>query len=325
MSLLELSFFYNNIAIMLHTGVGLIPFFETLSTSENFTEHRRKIIYIHQQLQRGDSLSSLLKTTGLVPIFDIPLIEAGEKSGKLVYVYQSLSKSYDQSATAQAKIKNGLYYPYFLFIASLFIPYLPDLITEKISLISYLIKSFTPLMIVLCITYFSFSLFLKSYYDLKLAQKKHNLFQKIPYLKTLSDRIALEKFCSSLEIMLDSGINFFDALKMAGHTSANYQIDLASRRILAELKNGKTIAVAFKEESVFTEDIIDSLAMGYQSGSIPYFLNKSSERLREQIRASVEGLSKTIPFIIYQAAIAYVALTILALYVSNVRALFKMF
>lgn len=324
MTLRELAFFYNHIAVMLHAGIGIIPFFETMRTSEKNSVQKNKLSYIIENLKKGESLTSSLQKSFLIPVFDLPVIEAGEKSGELVKIFKNLSKEYDLAAVTETTVRGALVYPFILFGFALLIPSAPAMLLGEISLFRYVSTIGLTLAVVVALANYIFSLFLKSYYSISIAKQRHTLFSKIPFLRNLSYIISLEKFCSSLELMLEAGIPIFEALKLAGQTSPNDDINLACRRIVGEAKAGKSLALAFKMESVFPHDIVNSITLGHESGEIPAMLRKSAEMLRTDINRDIGVLSKTLPLIIHGLVMAYVAYTILSLYVGNLRELSKM-
>lgn len=325
MTLEQLSFFYHNFSVMLNAGISITDHIETLQNGERDPHRRAQYAYILSQLHKGNSASSLLQKTALVPIYDIPLIEAGEKSGRLVQVFQMLSKYYQLSADTEKEIKRGLYYPLFIFSAALFLPKFAPLVLGEITVWAYLSQIFVIEIIVLGTIVFLFHMHRKSYFDMRTAQMKLSLFSKIPILSSLAYQSALEKFCTSLSMMLESGVSLIDALRMAGQTSPDMKIQLAARRIAGEVKGAMSLPLAFSREPVFTQDIQNSITLGTKSGELPEFLNRSAMVLRDQVARSITMISKVVPQFIYYMAVGYVAWTIISLHLKNFRDLSRMF
>lgn len=324
MTLHQLSLFYNNLSIMLNAGVGLADHFQTLAATEKNPEAKQKLRQVAERLKKGEEASVVFGRNRLVPVFDIPLIQAGEKSGRLVQVFKSLSTHYELGAAGEKSIRSGLNVPFFVFALALFVPSFPDLFLGRITLKAYLLKNFIILMIVLAVIAYLFSLHLKSYYDLELAKQRYRLTRRIPFLNTLAKNSALEKFCSSLELMLETGVPIVDSLKLAGGTSPDEQIQLASRRIAGEIKGGKSLPAAFQMEPVFTDDIRNSIVLGSQSGELPAFLRRSAQQLQQEIGRAMAAVSKYAPMVIYWVVMLYVGWTIISLYVGNMMELSKM-
>ncbi len=323
MTLQELSLFYNNMTVMLDSGVGLIQFIEATQRAEKNSERKKIYTFILIELKKGRSLHSTLRRTDLLPVFDLPIIESGEKSGKLPYIFNILSQNYARSAQAEKKIKAGLTVPFLMFIVSLFVPKFPKLFLGQITLNEYLFTNFSIILFVLFIYFFLYKIFMRSYFDIALARQRHQIFLYLPFLRGITQKMALEKFAASLALMLDAGLPLLEALSLSGQTSPEYQINLACRRIIAEIKSSRSMTNAFQMESIFNDDIINSITMGSESGKLPTFLQRSAELLQVQITTSIEKVSKAIPVLIYWFVVLYVAWSILSLYISNIAMLSK--
>ncbi len=200
-------------------------------------------------------------------------------------------------------------------------PSFPDLFNGKITLAHYLIKNFGILGIILLLAYVGYQHFMQSYYDITKARLRHNILSALPYFDKLSRKISLEKFCFSLSLMLEAGLPLFEALTLAGQTSADDKLEAATKRVVNELKKGKPIAAAFQNEKIFSQDITGSIILGAESGKLPHFLGRSGQQLKAQITQSIEKVSKAIPKIIYWVVVIYVVWTILQFYADRITML----
>lgn len=306
---------------MLNSGVGLIQFFESIQKSEKKVERKKKLAFIVLELKKGKTLHATLARTDLLPVFDLPVIESGEKSGKLPYVFDILSRNYTQSARAEQAVKAGLPQPFFMFVIALFVPKAPQLFTGQLTMQSYLITNFSVIIAVLLIYYAINRVFMMSYYNIEVARARHKAFLYIPFLRSLTQKMALERFAASMALMLDAGLPILEALSLAGKTSPEQDITMASRRIIAEIKSSRSMVRAFQMESVFSEDLVNGISMGSESGKLPEFLNRTAELLKAEITGRIERVSKALPVMIYWFVVFYTAWTILQIYISNVKAL----
>lgn len=304
---------------MQSAGVGLVDFFQTISHSEKNEGRKKQLRFIVENLKKGRPLASTLKQTGLLPVYDIPLIESGEKSGTLPRVSDILAKNYQVSAEALKHVINGLKKPLFTFAAALFIPPFPDLFTDKITLKQYLVHGFGTLGVVVLISYVAYRLFMDSFFNLQAARLRHKILLYIPFVRSLAKKSVLETFCSSLAIMLEAGIPIYDALALAGHTSAEPEVSSATQRIVRLSKTGTPLPQAFQREDIFTEDIKNSVALGAASGKIPMFLERSAKHLKKEVDLQFDNLMKAIPVTIYWAVVLYVLLVIGGFYIERMN------
>ena len=309
---------------MLNSGVGLIQSFESLSSGEKDEEKKAKLKYISQQIKQGKPLHAAFFSSKLVPVFDIPLIEAGEKSGTLTKIFDILSKNYNRAAEAEMNIRKGLTKPFWMFTIALFVPNFPKVFTGQISGPQYLATNGIILGIVLGSTVFGYKFFMKSYFDIELARTRHQILSSLPYFHGLAKLTAVEKFISSLSMMLDAGIPIFETIGLAGKTSADTEIFEAAKRITSALKTGKPLPASFRSESIFNSDIQNSILIGNESGKLPEMLDRSANKLKKQVSDSIEKMSKVVPQVIYWFVVLYIAVTIIGIYMTNLKELSKM-
>jgi type II secretory pathway component PulF len=320
-TLSDLSLFYSNLSQMQSAGVGLVSFFQSLRDSEKNPERKRVLHLISENIKKGRPLASTLKHSGLLPVFDIPIIESGEKSGTLTRSCDILSKNYELSAEAAKNIKAGLVKPFFVFAAALFLPPFPNLFLGKITLKVYLIQSLVPLGIAVFIFSLIYRLFMASYFSLEAAKLRHKILVSIPFVRNIAKKMVLEKFCSSLAIMLEAGLPLYDALNLAGQTSADPELSLAAQRIIKQSQSGVPLPRAFRSEQIFSDDIQNSITLGNEGGKIPAFLERSAQGLKKDINRGIEKISKAIPAIIYWVVVLYVAWTIIGFYMDRIKML----
>ncbi len=323
MTLLQLSVFYKDLAEMNNAGIGFISLFETIKSSEKDSEQKNKFQIIIDQIKLGKPLTHAFKQSRLLPVFDLPIILSGEKSGNLSFVFEILSGNYQQSALAEKTILKGLVLPYVTLAVALFLPTLPALVAGKISLASYLLKSLGILGLLLLLTYYLYLLYMRSCFDIRLARIRHNIFVELPFLGNLTKKMALEKFTSTLALMLESGLPILEALDHAGKSSADINIFQAAQRIIQKINSGKTLPLAFQTESVFSDNIKKSILLGAESGKTPAFLKRTSLAIRTEVFDSVEKISKAIPVIIYWFVTLYVVFIIISSFVGRINEINK--
>jgi type IV pilus assembly protein PilC len=310
---------------MQSAGVGLVSFFETQRNSEKDQRKKKALHYVAENLKKGFPLSKTLERSGLLPVFDIPIIESGEKSGNLTRVCDILSKNYELSNQALKTVRGGLTKPFFTFTAALFLPSFPDLFLGKVTLVEYISKNLSIMAVAIIITVVIYRYFMLAYYTLEAARTKHLILSSLPYLSGLERKMVLEKFCSSLSLMLEAGLPILEALALAGKTSADPEIQFASQRIIKNLKSGVSLPKSFASEAIFTEEIKNSILLGNESGKVPHFLGRSASLLKKDINSGIEKISKVIPVIVYCFVIIFVAWTIISFNINRINEIDSIF
>ncbi len=319
LSFSQLSRFYNNLATLDQAGLTYLKAFEGFQRTEKDPDQLYKIQFMISHIQKNRPLSDGFKFIKYVPAFDIPLIKSAESSGRLVDVFKTLSKKYADSAAAEKDIRGQLVQPFITFVVALFVPSFPDLFTNKISLAVYLRNSFGVLIFVAVALFFLYRSWLKSFYELAVAQKLYKVQSYIPFFRSLNQKVALHKFSSGLGMMLDSGMDLFESLKQASQCSGDPGITSAINRFITMLKQGLDVTKAFQTVNYFPAEFINAISLGHDSGKLPEFLNNYCRQLQDEIDMKIKVLTKVVPMIIYIVVTIYVASIILKFYTGHLQ------
>jgi type IV pilus assembly protein PilC len=312
---IKLSHFYRSFAELYSAGIEVPAAMQTLSEREN---SRSSVAFglVVSNLRKGRSLFQSLKVAQLVPVNDLPLVKAAEDSGRVVDVFKSLSQKHADTDASFKKLRMSLVKPYFIFAVALMFPGVIDLFNHQITLFVYLRNSLGILLLVTLFFYFIYDYWVQSFFNTAKARTLYQILKTIPFFGSLSDRIAMEKFSNTMAFMLDSSIDFFETLKQAGQCSSNPMIQKAIERIIPKIQNGADVKIAFQSEPVFPTDFVTAISLGSQSGKLPEFLTRYSTNLKNQNEATIQGLVRFIPVLIYWGVIGQVVYVIVNFYSS---------
>lgn len=314
MTLAELSQFYHQFATLDEAGISYTKTFEALIRNEKNEFRLKQQRFILEHLKKSRPLSEGFKFIKYLPVYDIPMIKAGEESGRLVEVFKILAQKYDQASQSEKFIRSQMFKPYFTFLAALFIPSFPDYFLNKVSLIVYLKKNLGILFIVSGFLYLIYRLWMNSFYDIAKARLLHSIQSYLPFFRGLSTQIALEKFASALSIMLESGMDIFISFEQASLCSADPEITLAVKRIIPKIRVGANMSHIIQGERVFSAEFATAINLGAESGKLPEFLRRYSAGLKREVDAKIKMLTKAIPIIMYWIVTAYVIVGIVNFY-----------
>ncbi|MDZ4660918.1 MAG: type II secretion system F family protein [Pseudomonadota bacterium] len=315
----ELSHFYKNFYELVESGIPINGILETLRTTSKGDHLKRQYGHALKLVDSGKTLTESLQSAELISPFDVEIIRAAESSGSLSRVLTALSFRYEVRSAAEQELRSGLWRPFFLFVAALFVPSLPGLMSGKTTLAQYCISSFGLLSLVLFLVYLIFKFNNLANQNYELALLRFQIFSKVPFISGLIKKMALENFCSSLAFMLDAGIDMFRALKWAGNSSADKSIKRSAQMILMQIKEGRDLAVSFRAQPAFTDEIKNAIFVGNQSGKIPTMLHRASQDLNRDVTSRVQAIAKFVPLIIYAVIAFFVAKQIIDFYSEHLK------
>src|SRR6185436_4153870 len=108
--------FYHQLQQLTAAGIGLIQALELQRRSPPLPSYREPLSRILDQLQAGASFGEALQSAGSwLTAFDIALLDAGDRSGRLPATFQLLSEQYTARASLLRQTLSSFAYPAFLF------------------------------------------------------------------------------------------------------------------------------------------------------------------------------------------------------------------
>lgn len=313
MSFAQLSLFYKNFAELYSAGIDVASTTEALQ--QRSSGHDSQVLHsVSQNLRKGRSLHQSFRAAQCVPVNDLPLVKAAEDSGRIVDVFKNLSQKHSDTHESIKKIRLSLMKPYFTFAAALMFPGVTDLFSEKITLAHYLRNSLGVLVLITAVFIIIYNYWVQSYFDLQKARTLHEIMNSLPFFRKLNSKMAFEKFATTLGFMLDSGIDFFEALKQSGQCSANPKLQKAIERIIPKIQSGVETQRAFQAEKLFPVDLTSAISLGSQAGKLPEFLKRYADRIKSENESTIQTMVKVFPVVLYWLVIGQIVYSIVGFY-----------
>ena len=134
---------YHQLAQLTVAGLPILRSLEQIGRHPPSRSFRAPLRIAIQEITNGSTFTEALAQTGnWIPSFDIALLKAGERSGRLDACFRVLADYYTDRARMARQMISDLAYPVFLFHFAVFILPFADVFTGKISLLIYALKTF---------------------------------------------------------------------------------------------------------------------------------------------------------------------------------------
>jgi type II secretory pathway component PulF len=122
---------YHQLAQLADAGLPLFQSIETLLRAPPARSFRKPLARVLANLTEGATFSDALQALGhWAPSFDIALLRAGEKSGRLPECLKLLAEYYQERARLIRQVISDLMYPLFLFHFAILIAPIPALVSS---------------------------------------------------------------------------------------------------------------------------------------------------------------------------------------------------
>jgi type IV pilus assembly protein PilC len=307
---------YHQIAAMTSAGLGLLPALEMLERNPPSRSLRKQLQKLIDALQRGNTFAeALLQTSKWLPSFDIALLEAGEKSGRLDACFRLLADYYRDHAKMVRQVMSDLMYPVFvvhfaiiLFPTSMMVSAV--LGTGGSQFLAAKLSAFVPL-------------YLITFGMIYACQGRHGFFWRslvekvfnfIPILRTARKSLALARLSAALEALISAGVLLPEAWQMAAMSSGSPSLQKAIARTKPRLAAGETPGEILAKLKEFPEMFSNLYRTAEVSGKIDTTLLRLRDHYLEEGSRKMRALAQWLPKLIYLIIALSIAQQIVSFY-----------
>ncbi|MCK9467550.1 MAG: type II secretion system F family protein [Candidatus Absconditabacterales bacterium] len=307
-------FFFKELAYMLKGGVGLVQAVDTIRDSTDNYAVKDISIGVKKYLELGKSLSyALSRLPDYFDEGDYSVVRAGEKSGNLPLVLESLAIEYEYMKEIKNKYIGALIYPVILTIIAVvavfalfgfvlpsvfdiansfqgmelpmmtrFLKNMSDFFVENRKYIIYLLGGF----LLILWMFFSTDLGKKTWFKI--------LFS-IPVIGRMTKYYYLVRRCRYMKLMLISGMNYVETFKTLRDilNIAPYQNMI--ERVLQGLQRGEKIYDSLKYETNLVPGNVSVLIkVGEETANLENSVDNVLKMYQEELNMTINSLSKVI-------------------------------
>lgn len=263
---------------------------------------------IADDLQAGSSISkALAKHPKIFSEFYVNMVRSGEESGKLDQVFVFLADHLDRSYAVNSKARNALIYPAFviftffvvmILMLTVVIPKISTILTDS----GQEIPIYTKIVIGMSHFITTYGIFFLAaviigafffYRFLKTPAGKFSLDDakiKIPFIKTLYQKLYLSRISDNMNTMLISGIPMVRALELTSAVVDNEVYRRALVDSMEAVKGGRSVSDALAEKKLIPGMMIQMIKVGEESGELGKILKTLSDFYSREVVNAVDTL-----------------------------------
>ena len=308
----ELSLLTRELAMFFSSGIGLIRGLESVEEQGFSKQTARSAGDVAQGLSEGRSFSQSLglRPDVFKPVF-IKLVHAGEVSGALDQILHRLSEHLERELLLKKRVQTALAYPALIFsvcllltaflvffLFPLFVSFFDGLNTKLPAITLSLVKITDffshPAVMVTCVLLPFLLGRLYNYLIIKDAVVLwfSTTMMNIPIIGPLRRAVVLSRFCSTLSILLSSGIPQFTALTITADAMGNRAAEVAITTLAKRVRDdGDSVAEAMGKEDLFPKMLVSLILVGEEVGDLPRVLDMAYQNFELDVETSVSRLT----------------------------------
>ena len=289
---------YHQLGQLTSAGIGVLRALEQLQSHPPSRAFRQPLRTLILQLGHGYTVTeSLRNVRGWLPEFDIALIDAGERSGRLEACFRLLADYYHDRARVARQMLADLAYPVALFHMAIFIfPFSEFFMSGNV--LVYLAKTFGVLVPI-------YALVAAMIYA---GQGRHGerwrafielALRPVPVLGTARRYLALARLAAALEALITAGVTIIEAWELAATAYGSPGLRRAVFSWKPDLLAGQTPADCLNTCSWFPEMFANLYTTGEVSGKLDESLRQLGRYYQEEGTRKLHAVAQWTPKIIY--------------------------
>jgi len=295
-------------------GAGL-PMARSLKTAaEQSTSKPMKAVIedISASVEAGKPLSEALATHP--DVFNdvyLSLVAAGEASGTLDTALARLATQDEKDSSMISKIRGAMVYPGIIFLviivvlAFMMIEVVPEVrklyedmdktlpaITQVLVNISDFFANqwWIVLLVVTGIVYA-----INVYRKTEAGKRTFALFKlNMPIFNSLFQRLYMNRFSRTMEMLLGTGVSMLDALKISARATSNYYMEQQFMEASEKVKAGKPLSESISDLDYILPLVPQMISIGEQSGKIDEMIGKAAEVYENELDEKIANISTLI-------------------------------
>lgn len=309
-----LTFFTRQLAITLNAGLPITRIISTIFSQSKNKSLRKVLSKIGSDLQQGHSLSEAMKNHPRVfGKMYLSMISIGETSGTLPSTVKKLAGLMEKDAAIRRKIRSAMAYPTFIIIFSIILTYfllaiiLPGFepvfnatgldIAKDYPLTKMLLSASAfctnPVVVGGLIAILILALILQKFV-MRLPRFRYLVDYikfNFPFMSELVRMGAATRFSRSFATLTESGVPLLRSLSLVSDAAGNVVVSSSIQRITRDIQEGTKISETMKRTGIFPDLVIQMVAIGEESGTVPEMLEKTAEYFDSELETLIESLT----------------------------------
>lgn len=304
---------YHQLSQLTMAGLPILRALEQLARNPPASSFREPLQQIIQGISGGSTFAESVQRSGTwISAFDLALIEAGERSGRLDASFRVLADYYTDRARTARQVIGDLAYPVFLLHFAIFIFPFAQLFTTG-NWLRYAGQTFGILLPLYCVVAVL----------IYAGQGKHGegwrslierVLHPLPLLGSGRRDLALARLALALEALISAGISIVDAWEMAATVSGSPELRRTAHAWLPDVRAGQTPAEALRASGRFPDLFANQYATGEVSGKLDSVLTRLHQYYQEEGTRKLHAVAQWTPRLIYLLVALMIAWRIISFY-----------
>ncbi len=304
----DLAVFCKQLHTMLTSGMPITRCMEVLAEQSEHPKLKVVSKEVSLDIRKGNLFSDALKKHPKVfPDLLVNMVEAGELTGNLDSVIDSMAKHFENETSINSKINLALMYPKFLggmalvivigmlvFVVPKFLEMftksgqeVPALTQVLINMSNFVTNRYVILIIGVIVIVVGFKQLMRN----EKARYHYQLnILKIPKLGVVLKKLISTRFARTMSTLLQSGIPIVYALEASAKVTGNVVIAKKMEVVVDEIRKGNSLSYFLREMDVFPPILISMVSIGEESGDLDGMFSKVADYFDSELDENIKKI-----------------------------------
>lgn len=306
----DIAVFSRQIATMMKSGVPIVQALEIIGGGNKNPTMKKMVNSLRNDIEGG---ASIYEAMSQYPVqFDElyrNLVRAGESSGVLETVLETIADYKENIESIKGKIKKALFYPaaviaVAILVSAVLMIYVVPIFKETFSSFGTDLPAFTTLVfgisdfivqwfwLIGIIIAAAVGFFIYSYKRSdKLRYSIDGIMLRLPIVGKVLHESAIARFARTLAVTFAAGVPLVEALDSVAGATGSRVYEKAVLAIKEDVSVGYPVNVAMKQVGIFPHMVVQMTAIGEEAGALDTMLYKVAEFYEEEVANTVDALS----------------------------------
>lgn len=304
----DIVIFSRQIATLFEAGVSALKSFRLLAAENENLTLQEQLLGVADDIESGISLSeALTKRPLLFSTFYVSMVRAGEESGKLNESFLYLADYMDRDYELRQKISKALTYPSFvigtfvLIMIAMFtfvIPKMSAMFAEQgatLPTVTKIVLGISDVFVKYWMIAFPVMI-IGGWLSYRWTQtpggksKVDEVSMQIPVIKTLIQRIFLQRLADNMNTMLSSGVPIVRSIDITSEVVDNVVYKNLLKRVSQKVQTGTAFSKALYEEPLVPNILVQMVHIGEETGELGYILKNLATFYRRELDTSIDSV-----------------------------------
>ncbi len=331
-SKVQLTILTRQLATMLRSGSPVESALSAVLQQTQKASVKTILTAIRARVREGYTLAAAMaEFPAVFPKLYRATIAAGEQSGKLDFVLSRLAEHVEQGQALRSKVMLALVYPVVLTLVALLVTIV--LLTYVVPKVVQVFENIDQALPGITLFLIAVSDFLQNYgfylglsvllliLVFNLLNKNeafrfgwHRLLLKVPGIAHLIKGINTAVFARTFSILMSSGVNALEAMKISSTVMNNEVMKKAVREAAERVREGSAISNALEQTRCFPPMTLYLIASGESSGNLVEMLEHAAESQEKEfstITSVILGLFEPLLIVTMGGVVLFIVIAIL--------------